>query len=200
MNLLCLTLSHCLLNCLHFFSFIFSYSVLQQWFWPLSSSLPICSSTPFILLLIPPSVYFIPVIIFFNSVWLVFIFSFFLFLAMPMACQTSQARDETHDIAVTLPVQWHCWILNLLCHKRTPWLFIFSSSLLKTFLALCLHSFLEFLDHLYSHYSLVDCLSPHHLVVNLGFNLVPSSGTYSSVISFCLKFYLYLFIFLCMVS
>ena len=34
----------------------------------------------------------------------------------------------------------------------------------------------------------VDCLSPLHLVVLLGFYLVPSSGTYSSAISFCLTF------------
>ena len=42
--------------------------------------------------------------------------------------------------------------------------------------------------------SLVDCLSPRHSLVLLGFYLVPLSGTYSSVVSFCLNFYLYFYV------
>ena len=56
-------------------------------------------------------------------------------------------------------------------------------------LVLCLYSFAKTLDHLYYHYSefffWVDCLSSLPLVVLLGFFLVPLSGTYSSVVSFC---------------
>ena len=37
----------------------------------------------------------------------------------------------------------------------------------------------------------VICLSPLHLVVFLGFYFVPSSGTYSSSVSFCLTFCVY---------
>ena len=59
-------------------------------------------------------------------------------------------------------------------------------------LGLCLHSFSKILDYLYYHYSEFffqgDCLSLFHLVVLLGFYLVPSSGIYFSAVSFCLTF------------
>ena len=66
-----------------------------------------------------------------------------------------------------------------------------SSSLLNNLylIDMCLHSFSKILDHLYYHYWIifqVDCLTPCHLVVLMEFYLVPSSGTYSSPVSFCL--------------
>ena len=46
--------------------------------------------------------------------------SSFFFLALPAACGISQARDQTCITTATQVLQWQCWILNLLCHKRTP--------------------------------------------------------------------------------
>ena len=60
---------------------------------------------------------------------------------------------------------------------------------------LCLHSFSKILDLYYYYFDAfqVDCLSPLHLVVHVGFYLVPSSvtETYFSVDSFCLTYCVY---------
>ena len=45
-------------------------------------------------------------------------FLFFFFLAAPMACGNFQARDQTVSQQWPKPLQWQCWILNPLCHKR----------------------------------------------------------------------------------
>ena len=45
---------------------------------------------------------------------------FFFFLATPVACRSSWARDWTHATAAIQPLQWQCWILNLLSHRGTP--------------------------------------------------------------------------------
>ena len=42
------------------------------------------------------------------------------FLAIPMACGSSQARDQTHTPQWPKPLQGQCQLLNLLHHKRTP--------------------------------------------------------------------------------
>ena len=56
-------------SCLHFFSSFFLYSVLQQWFPPfcLPGHFQVYSSASIILLLIPSSVLFISVCLFFSS-------------------------------------------------------------------------------------------------------------------------------------
>ena len=58
-------------------------------------------------------------------------------------------------------------------------------------LHLCLHCLSEIMDHFHGHIWILfqsHCLTPLHLVVLLGFYLVPSIGTYFSADSFCLTF------------
>ena len=43
-----------------------------------------------------------------------------MFLSLPMASRSSQASNQTRDIAVTRTSQWICLILNLLSHQGTP--------------------------------------------------------------------------------
>ena len=56
-----------------------------------------------------------------NGCLSLFVFCF-LFLAVPTAYGSSQARNWTHTSAVTQAsaLQWQSWILNLLHHQGTP--------------------------------------------------------------------------------
>ena len=54
--------------------------------------------------------------------------SFFLsFLAVPTACGSSWARDQTCPRQQLEPLQWQHWIPNLLHHRRSPKYSIFKS-------------------------------------------------------------------------
>ena len=53
-------------------------------------------------------------------VWLALIY-----LAAPMACESSWVRDWTHAIAVIQPKRWQCWILNLCATGEFPGFFFF---------------------------------------------------------------------------
>ena len=59
---------------------------------------------------------------------ILFIHSFF--LAIPLACGSSWARDRTPATVTTQATAMTCWILNLLCCKRTLiYLFIYLPTL-----------------------------------------------------------------------
>ena len=78
---------------------------------------------------------------------------------------------------------------------------LFDSSLYFLFVKLVtgfIHSSPKFVKHLYDCYLELyweDCLSPLHLVLLLGFYLVPRFGTYSAVASFCLILCFYFYVF-----
>ena len=45
---------------------------------------------------------------------------FFFFLVAPLASGSSWPEDGTHPQQLPKLLQWQCWVLNLLSHKRTP--------------------------------------------------------------------------------
>ena len=62
---------------------------------------------------------------------MVFIFLFIiLFLVTPASHRSSQARDWTYTIAMTWALQWQCWLLSLLSHRRPPQLYTLKGWLL----------------------------------------------------------------------
>ena len=132
--------------------------------------------------------------------------SLFLFFLSSLFCSTAVISTTlsfsslilSFSSLILLLIHSSVFFISVTEFFNSVWLFfIFSSALLKLFVTShSVHPFFSrvlgsSLRSLFWNLSRVDYQSPLHLVVLLGLYLVPSSGTYSSAISFCLNVYLY---------
>ena len=143
---------------------------------------------------------------YFSSAFESWFFLFF-FLAAPMACGISRARNWTCAIALTQVARWQCWILNLCVpQKNSPscfnhtWLsrFIVNSSFLSNLLPWCsLFLLMLYQTWIFLH-SVTSCLWPVSISSLSWFcrsSLCYCQLWYSFFLSFFLSFFFFFLIF-----